>query len=50
MDYLLGLHSQDTKIALTVIIENGGGGRLAAAPVAEKIMQAILDSEKKNAL
>ena len=38
------------KIALTVIIENGGGGRLAAAPVAEKIMTAILDSEMKNAL
>ena len=38
------------KIALTVIIENGGGGRVAAAPVAEKIMTAILDSEKKDAL
>jgi penicillin-binding protein 2 len=38
------------KIALTIIVENGGGGRVSAAPVAEKIMQAILNSERQDGI
>ena len=32
-----------------VIVENGGGGRVSAAPVAEKIFNSYLERTKTNA-
>lgn len=34
--------ADDPKIALAVIVENGGGGSSTAAPIARKVMDAYL--------
>ena len=34
--------AEDPKIAIAVIVENGGSGSSAAAPVARKVMDAYL--------
>ena len=36
------------EIIVSIIVENGGGGRIAAAPVAEKIFTSYLESVKIN--
>jgi len=33
---------EDPKIAIAVIVENGGGGSSTAAPIARKILDAYL--------
>ena len=36
------------EIIVSIIVENGGGGRIAAAPVAEKIFTSYLEGAKIN--
>jgi penicillin-binding protein 2 len=36
------------EIIVSIIVENGGGGRIAAAPVAEKIFTSYLEGTKIN--
>ncbi len=36
------------EIIVSIIVENGGGGRVAAAPVAEKIFASYLESSETN--
>jgi penicillin-binding protein 2 len=37
--------AEDPQIALAVVVENGGGGSRAAAPVARKILDAYFAAE-----
>jgi len=36
------------EIIVSIIVENGGGGRIAAAPVAEKIFTSYLEGRETN--
>ena len=36
------------EIIVSIIVENGGGGRIAAAPVAEKIFTSYLEGTEPN--
>ncbi|MFQ5938433.1 MAG: penicillin-binding transpeptidase domain-containing protein, partial [Acidiferrobacterales bacterium] len=41
--------AEDPRIAVAVVVENGGAGSSTAAPIARKVMdQYLLDGNKKN--
>ena len=39
----------EPEIIVSIIVENGGGGRVSAAPVAEKIFNSYLERTITNA-
>ena len=50
MGSLLDLPHNNPEIVIAVLVENGGGGRVAAAPVAENVFSKFLEIRGKKLL
>ena len=43
MHYLLHLHHTKSRYSISVLIEHGGSGSKAAAPLAKRLIKKIID-------